>query len=164
MKDNKIKHFLVFWLPVILWAGVIFYASSQPYQKQDLKPALSQYINVKAIAPYIDHIKFNYAGEEVSVEKLGAASFIEFFIRKGAHFTVYFILAFLFYRAFRKGNDQPSKRALMFTLIFTILYAISDEFHQSITPNRSPHLEDVTLDSFGVLIGTFLSSWIYRTK
>jgi len=28
LKMNKIKHFLVYWLPVIIWAGVIFKLSS----------------------------------------------------------------------------------------------------------------------------------------
>ncbi|MCI4061024.1 VanZ family protein, partial [Bacillus cereus] len=25
----------VFWIPVLLWIGLIFYSSAQPYKKQD---------------------------------------------------------------------------------------------------------------------------------
>jgi VanZ family protein len=158
---NK-KNFIRYWIPVILWAGVIFYASSQPYQEQDLKPTLLNYINVEILAPYFDQFEFTYAGGKVSIEELGTAGFIEFFIRKGAHLTVYLILAFLFYRAFIKTTHITTKRTILFSLAAAILYAASDEFHQSITPNRSPHWEDIGLDSVGALIGVFIAVFLYR--
>lgn len=34
-----------------------------------------------------------------------------------------------------------------------IIYAISDEFHQSFIPGRSAEIRDVLIDTFGVIIG-----------
>src|SRR5690349_8006807 len=99
MKVLYMKTFIKYWLPVIIWAGVIFYASSQPYEEQDLRPFLSEQFPLEWVDTYFGWISFDYAGAEVSVVHLGEASFVEFFIRKGAHLTVYLILASLLYRA-----------------------------------------------------------------
>lgn len=40
-------------------------------------------------------------------------------------------------------------------LVLTLLYAVSDEFHQSFTPNRVVSLMDLGLDASGALIAYF---------
>ena len=37
-----------------------------------------------------------------------------------------------------------------------VLYAISDEFHQSFTPDRTPLATDVCIDSCGVIVGIII--------
>ncbi|HET7580998.1 MAG TPA: VanZ family protein [Bacillales bacterium] len=155
------KRFLIYWLPVLLWAGVIFYASSQPYKEQDLRPALSRYLDTEAIGDVFSGVSFQYAEEEVSVKALGAAGFVEFFIRKAAHFTVYFVLAFLLYRALSRSSRSRG-RAFWPAFILAGLYAASDEFHQSFTGGRTPLPLDVGLDSFSALIGTVVAFLVYR--
>jgi VanZ family protein len=155
------KKLLNYWLPVLIWAGMIFYASSQPYEKQDLRPTISDRIDLKLVEEIFSSITLYYAGSEISIDALGPAHFIEFFIRKGAHFFVYFGLAFLIYRAL--STSILNNRLTFFSsLALTVLYAISDEIHQGYTPNRSPHWEDVMIDSVGGLIGITLAWLIYR--
>ncbi len=154
------KKWMAYWLPVIVWAGVIFYSSSQPYKKQDLKPTLTEYLPLHMIDSAFSWVKFDYAGDEVSIQHLGAADFVQFFIRKFAHFSVYFILAFLLYRAIRQYLREGA--AFILSLLITVLYAASDEFHQHFTGGRSPHVEDVILDSVGGLIGLILAFFIYK--
>jgi VanZ family protein len=154
------KKFLRYWLPVLVWAGMIFYASSQPYEQQDLRPTISGFLDLQFIETLFSATVFNYAGEEVSIEKLGPAHFIEFFIRKGAHFFVYFGLGFLLYRAL---SLQLNKRSTFLSAwVLTILYAFSDEVHQGFTPNRSPHIEDVMIDSIGGFVGIALALFLYK--
>jgi VanZ family protein len=75
-------------------------------------------------------------------------------LKKGAHFGVYAGLAFWWWRALRSIRETSPRRlsngavlALAFTL--TVLYAASDEFHQSFTPNRFPSPWDVLIDTAG---------------
>jgi VanZ family protein len=156
MKKN-----LLYWLPVILWMGIIFYASSQPYEKQDLRPTITANLDLSIIETLFSNVKLHYAGDEISIEALGAAHFLEFFIRKAAHFFTYFVLGFLMYRAL--NHYLLNKRLTWLIAWFmTISYAISDEVHQGFTPNRSPHIEDVMIDATGGLVGILLALIIYK--
>ena len=75
-------------------------------------------------------------------------------LKKGAHFVAYGILAILAYRAV-KGRKRPFFTALL----LSVLYAISDEFHQTFVPGRNGTLIDVLLDSSGALFGLWLFTW-----
>ena len=155
--------FVRYWLPVIIWAAVIFGLSSQPYQKQDLRPLIDNHINQEQVQQKLQDVKVSYAGKEVSVYTVGVSGFIEFLIRKGAHLTEYFILGFLVYRAL---NTKSWKKYWVFiTALFLVnLYAASDEFHQVFTYNRTPHIADVILDSAGGLIGITIALLFYFRK
>ncbi|MFC7371402.1 VanZ family protein [Fictibacillus iocasae] len=143
------------WLLVALWASVIFYASSQPYEKQDMKPVWEENLPTEWIDENAAFIEVPYAGEWVSVAEDGAAAVIEFFVRKAAHLGTYFILAVLLYNATR--NPAVS-------WVLAVLYAMSDEYHQSLTPNRSPHWEDVVIDAVGALLGVLLCTMIIKRR
>lgn len=155
------KKLLLYWLPVFIWMGMIFYASSQPYEKQDLRPTISSHLDLKIVETLFSSVVIQYAGDEISINELGAAHFIEFFIRKAAHFFVYFGLGFLIYRAL-SIYFLNNRLTFVGSWVLTILYAISDEIHQGYTPNRSPHWEDVMIDTVGGLFGILLAWIIYK--
>lgn len=72
-------------------------------------------------------------------------------LRKAAHITEYFILAWLSFRAF-KGTFSLSYFYQLFSSgLFSLLYATSDEYHQSFVPTRGPSLEDVLIDAAGII-------------
>lgn len=142
------------WIPAVLIMAVIFYSSSQPYHKQDMRPRLHKLLPEKQIAEQFSGVRFQYAGEVVSIQHLGVPGFVEFFIRKGAHLFIYMALgaavAYALYRIRRK--------AALFGLsvLFCALYAASDEFHQSLTGDRTPLAIDVGIDTAGAVIGAGL--------
>ncbi|MFZ3576892.1 VanZ family protein [Virgibacillus sp. DJP39] len=138
-----------YWLLPVLWMGVIYYSSATPYEEQDIKPFLSDTIDLSFLVPLFDWITFQYHNSEVSVSVLGIEGFIEFFVRKGAHVTVYFILFSLFFLAIKKTLSVSLSKTLVFSMVFTSMYAILDEFHQGFTQNRTPYIGDVGLDLFG---------------
>ena len=74
------------------------------------------------------------------------------------HLGAYALLAILFHRALgqHRVGASPLKRAIL-TIAFTVLYGISDEFHQSFVPGRSPEILDVAADAAGGLIGVILA-------
>lgn len=72
-----------------------------------------------------------------------------FFIHKLAHFVLFSFVFLFSHRSF--GNKKTA-------LIFTVLYGISDEIHQSFVPTRTPSLTDVIIDSAAGLSMLYLVS------
>lgn len=81
------------------------------------------------------------------------ARLLSLIIRKLAHFTEYLILGFLTINMLNK-NDISKKYLL--SILICIIYATSDELHQSFVPGRSCQLVDVTIDFIGALTGIFI--------
>jgi glycopeptide antibiotics resistance protein len=70
------------------------------------------------------------------------------------HVLVFFVLAFFFSRALKKSFSKLSVlKIVSFTLIFGIIYGLSDEFHQLFVLNRTSSGMDVFIDAIGSLIG-----------
>jgi VanZ family protein len=69
---------------------------------------------------------------------------------KTAHFWVYGILGLVLFRALAGGalSGLTIGRALL-TIVLACLYGVSDEFHQSFVPGRSPDVFDVLADTLG---------------
>ena len=86
---------------------------------------------------------------------------ISFIIRKGAHFTIYFIGGILIYLYFNTYKI-PKKNIIISTIIVGILFAISDELHQYFISERSAELRDVAIDSAGIVLGALVLSLIKR--
>lgn len=75
---------------------------------------------------------------------------IQFLIRKAAHMSEYAILAMLLYMFARESKIQNS---FIFALIFSMLYACTDEFHQLFVSGRSGQWQDVFIDTSGSFLG-----------
>lgn len=149
------KRYLFWFLPG-MWMVVIFLLSSQPYQQQNIQPFLKENVNLSSTKKYVENIKVNYRESEVSVASHGLEGFFEFFIRKGAHFIVFFMLLLFFYFAFKKTTDLTFRSQLILSFILTSGYAVLDEVHQSFTPNRTPFVGDVLIDISGALFGVVI--------
>jgi len=75
---------------------------------------------------------------------------LDFFVKKGAHIAEYAILYLLLFRAFHTA--MVSRKALFVSAIIAVLYAISDEYHQTFVPLREGKVRDVVIDSIGVFL------------
>lgn len=75
---------------------------------------------------------------------------MDFVVRKTAHMAEFFILCVLVF--FSQKNLDTSFKNIVFPLLITIFYAISDEIHQYFVPNRSCQLKDVIIDSIGGIL------------
>ncbi|HEU4942318.1 MAG TPA: VanZ family protein [Gaiellaceae bacterium] len=74
-------------------------------------------------------------------------------LRKLAHATEFAILAALLVRAVRDPR---------WAIAIGVLYAVSDEIHQSFVAGRHGAPLDVLIDSAGVVVGALLASRIWR--
>ncbi len=70
-----------------------------------------------------------------------------------AHIIEYAFFAFLINRALKGYRpSMPYIRRFLWVLFLSIIYAISDEFHQGFVLNRSPSLNDLFYDGIGAFI------------
>ena len=77
----------------------------------------------------------------------------DFVVKKAAHLFVYAVLSVLIYRSLKLTTKFNKSYLLLFTIIITILYALTDEFHQSFTFGREPTIRDVLIDIIGGTAG-----------
>jgi VanZ family protein len=84
---------------------------------------------------------------------------INFLFKKTAHFAAFGLLAFLFWRALPRGRWVYAA-----SWALTLLYALSDEYHQSFVALRQPSLRDVVIDACGALAALFIIWYINRPR
>ena len=84
----------------------------------------------------------------------------DFVIKKSAHLFVYAVLAILIYRSLKLTSRFSKLYLFLFTLILVVLYAVSDEFHQTFSLGRTPTLRDVFIDIAGGLTGLIVKTKI----
>ena len=71
---------------------------------------------------------------------------------KVAHFLVYGAFALLIFRGFTRttGSNNFLLIAIL-TVIVTVAYGLSDEFHQSFVPTRDSDVKDIAADGIGAM-------------
>ncbi len=71
-------------------------------------------------------------------------------VKKMGHFFLYAVLCLSWMWALR-SEGRSRRWVIQVAVVVTVLYGISDEFHQFFTPGRSPRLFDVFIDTMGAL-------------
>jgi len=85
---------------------------------------------------------------------LGNGSLSDQIISNLAHIPAYAVLTFLWFKAFERGKIRgPFSGLNALILIGLVLFAISDEIHQSFVPGRTASFMDVGLDFLGIFFG-----------
>jgi VanZ family protein len=94
------------------------------------------------------------AQPDLPLPGLGWASFL---VSSAAHVFVFGVLAVLWARALGRHRHGW---LVAFTL--TVLYALSDEFHQAFVPGRDPDPLDLVCDALGAALG--LVGWFWQQR
>ncbi len=88
------------------------------------------------------------------------ASNYEFFFKKMAHVGVYAVLYLLLHRAHRLTNPNATTHAAwLIPFLLTMVYAVSDEYHQSLVPGRTATARDICYDTLGASLALL---WRYK--
>ncbi len=161
MKQQNSTVIRIIWgTALVIWMGVIFYFSSQTGEESS---EMSGGI-IQMVARFIWR---DY--ENLSIlEQTARLDSLTFVVRKGAHFTEYGILGFLasgFLSTWKLKCKHFCGIRVGIAWCFSILYAVSDELHQSFSDGRSPKAFDVLVDSCGALAGIgvfFLIAWLLK--
>ena len=123
---------LVDWIPVIIWSVILFLLSTSVFSAANTAAVIEPVL--RRLLPSVSNIGIDILHNG---------------IRKLAHFTNYAVLFWLMIR-------RPMAERPYLALLFCVLYAMSDEFHQIFAGGRGPSMYDVALDSTGALFSRFL--------
>lgn len=138
MNQRKIIKILI----LILWMGIIFVFSHQPNSGETTYNIID--------------------GVLTGVKTESLIDIINFIIRKTAHLTEYFILTLLFVFLLKEYTKNDNK-IIIISIIFCLLYACTDEYHQSFIVGRTSCLRDVLIDTSGGLL-CLITYIIYKLK
>jgi VanZ family protein len=134
------------WLPVVAWTSLIFFFSTEHFSSDNTAGVFDS-----LLSPLLSGI----SAEAIEI--------IHAVIRKLGHWTEYGVLSMLLLWALKNDSDRVWEwRHACWTLGFVLMYAISDELHQSFVPSRTASVGDVMIDVFGGICGTLWTFW-YRT-
>ena len=113
-------------------------------------------INISRYLPVVVWMSFMFYLSSRSDLPSGATLESDFIGKKFAHIFEYFILNYLWYRALLYKNPGQA-------MLFSLIYAFTDEIHQLFIPGRTGKLRDVGIDFIGISASTLLilkfSSW-----
>lgn len=147
----KLRGFLNYWLPVWLWMALIYSASCDSHSYEHSSGLVEPLL--RWLFP---HLPETYI------------SGIHELLRKCAHLTEYAVLALLLWRAMHSpAKSSPTAwnwQKTRLTLLLVMLYAATDEFHQTFVPTRTGLVSDVFIDTTGGAAGLFMLWMIGRRR
>lgn len=127
-------------LLIIIWMIIIFLFSNQSASESSkLSDGLIDNTIVKVYELF--NGKASEEKKEIIIDNYTV------FVRKSAHFVMYFILGILCFIYFK----DFTKHYIIYSIIVCLLYAVSDEIHQMFSINRGPGVIDVLIDTLGSL-------------
>ena len=143
--------FLRYWLPFLVCMVLIFSASSD---------AQSVAHTSRFLEPFLRWFKPDISAEAINAVRWG--------VRKAAHMTEFAVLAWLAWRALRRPVRQDlrpwSMRCAWGALGLAVLYATTDELHQTFVPNRTGSIIDVAIDATGAALGLLAVWMVFRWR
>lgn len=142
---KKYKH-LILWIPTVAVMIIIFYFSS--------RTAGESHNQSSWVAELISGL-FNVDGKLLSV--------VIAIVRRLAHFSEFLLLGITVVFALRGYKIKKIKMIFLGALI-CLIYAISDEIHQSFVPGRAAQLSDIAVDFSGSLFGIGLTMILFKIK
>jgi VanZ family protein len=143
------KQELKVWIAAVLWMIVIAIESTD---------YLSSAHTSRILYPVL-HFLFNVS--------LAASEVWNHYLRKIGHFTGYFILSVLLFRAWKATLRLSPPWAMRWATIaffMSALVASLDEWHQTFIPSRTGTFRDVVLDSIGALAAQLVIFLYWRNR
>lgn len=135
-------------LPAILMMCLIYHFSAQT---GEVSGNLSYEVSYQIVETKNEVLNLGQSYDQLNAEAYG----IQYYVRKAAHMTEYFLLAI----AISFPLYVYKVRGIWLMLLAGIVcvgFAGLDEYHQSFVANRGPSIKDVGIDSIGAFIGILL--------
>ena len=134
--------------PLVFWMALIFAGSTD---------ALSASHSGLIVRPALLWLFPHITEPQIAV--------VHFLVRKLSHFSEYAILAVLAARAFQ-GSARKALRQKWFlaSLVLIVVYAFSDEIHQSFEPSRTASIYDSLIDINGGTTALLIKLWWRRRR
>lgn len=143
IKSITIKQ-IIYAILIVIWMAVVFSFSNEPAVKSS-----------KTSDGLTDKVIEVITKKDPEKKKKINRSTIETIVRKSAHFMLYTIGGFLIAGLVATTN-VGTKKLFIYAVLFTTLYACTDEIHQIFVEGRSCELRDILIDGVGAMLGTGL--------
>lgn len=131
-----IRKFIKYWVPVISLMCFTSWMSTETFSSQNTYSWIEMVLRSLA--------------SKITSQEIGLMHAL---LRKAAHLIEYFILGLLLIRAFRGDFTESWKwRWSFFAVMVLILWAATDEFHQSFVTTRTASALDVGIDTAGGML------------
>ena len=143
---------MIFWAFSLIIAVFIFVMSAQNSKS-------SSGMSGNVIRFIVDLVKGNLN----ETNKLDLVKNWQFFVRKAAHWSIYFALGLFTVLAMLTYEISPWKRPAIAAGI-CLLYAVSDEVHQLFVPGRGGQIRDVLIDFFGAVTAIIIVLLIRKKR
>lgn len=141
----------IWWIPSWIWMTGIFIGSSD---------ALSSRRTSRILGPLL-----RWLFPDIRIETLDV---VQWGVRKLGHCTEFGILALLFWLALRgplwRRTDPWDRASVGIGWVLAVVYAVSDEWHQSFVATRQGQGMDVVIDAFGAAVAMLVLSWFARKR
>ena len=143
------RSFLRYWLPLLIWLGVIFIGSTNVMSAEQTS---------RFLVPFLLWLKPGMSARTIWI--------ILVVMRKCAHVGEYAVLAVLLWRALRWGTTLAIGMAAScaIALLGCALFGASDEFHQTFVKSRTPSIGDVFLDTEGACLGLLIGATVVNRR
>lgn len=109
-------------------------------------------------APAILMIAAIFLFSSIPARQLPRFGLLDVWVKKGGHALGYAFLAVAFWHGFKWD-----KKLVWLALLLAMLYATTDELHQSLVPRRHPSPVDVWIDSTGAAIALLICAWVRKS-
>ena len=151
-KRSKRTAFWVCLVLTLLWGLVIFGFSANNAEKSTIQS--------NAVTEIVLRIFYDDFDELSPAEQQRLVDACDGVTRKLAHFTAYAILGFLLCSTlgFAPGTFfiKNFKKAV-FSFVPCVVFAVTDEYHQTLVEGRAGRFTDVVIDSSGVAFGIIIA-------
>lgn len=135
---------------LIIWYGTVFSFSNQNGEQ-------SGSLSRKVALTLVEGFDFVAGIERTEAEIEKIVENMQWGIRKVAHFTEYFLLGILWFLLIYPKNNWMSWMSLM---LFIVVSAAADEFHQTFIPGRCGTPKDVLIDTMGGIAACYICTKI----
>ena len=148
---NLKKKQIIYAILILIWMAVIFAFSNEPAVKSS---KTSDGITEKVVKIITKEPEKLPKKQRDSIETI---------VRKSAHFTLYTIGGFLMAGLVNTTN-VTNKKLIIYAIVFTTIYACTDEIHQIFVEGRSCELRDVLIDGAGATLGTMIFLFMRKIR
>ena len=142
------KKKIIYGLLVIIWMVVIFLFSNQDAVD-------STDLTVGLLGDVLSFLHLENLEEVINMLFMP--------VRKMAHYIIYLILGILVIN-FIKEFNVSLKEIIITSLLICMMYAVSDEIHQTFVAGRAGKILDVFIDTFGSICGIYGYYFIRKSK
>ncbi len=139
---------------LVLWCVLIFSLSSQ--NADDSSETSGKLTQTVISVIYPDFSEMDSERQEDVVHNT------TFVIRKAAHFSIFAILGVLSFLSVVTYKEPNYRLKTLISVVFCIIYAITDELHQIFISGRSGEVRDVFIDSIGSVLAIMILSLIFK--